>query len=73
MKIQCNWPDMLVIKIVREKRRGTHEEPVQTPWAAGPATTSQYFPAGREVVNIALHAMSRLLIATKPVAPEMSH
>lgn len=35
----------------------------------GPSITLQYDPAGKPVENVALHALSQLLIATKPSEP----
>lgn len=46
-----------------------YDEPAHAPLEAGPATTSQYVPAGREVLNVAVQGESSLLIATNPVDP----
>jgi len=44
-----------------------NEDPEQTVPSAGPVKTSQYCPAGRELVNVADHGKSSLFIATKPM------
>lgn len=47
----------------------SYEVPVHDPKEFFPLITSQYDPAGREVVKVALQAESALLIATKPRDP----
>jgi hypothetical protein len=47
----------------------TYPVPVQAPDELLPVMTSQYDPAGRDVVNVAVHAESALLIATNPAEP----
>jgi hypothetical protein len=45
---------------------------VQDPEALLPLMTSQYEPSASDVVKVALHAKSSLLMATKPAEPEIS-
>jgi len=44
---------------------------VQDPEELLPLTTSQYEPSASDVVKVALHAKSSLLMATKPAEPEI--
>jgi hypothetical protein len=46
-----------------------HAVPLQIPALLGPSITLQYDPAGKPVANVALHAVSLLLMATKPSEP----
>lgn len=48
---------------------GTYALPVHCPEETVPLMTSQYVPAGRDVVKIALQAVSALLMAMKPREP----
>jgi len=50
-------------------QRHPYEVPVHFPEEFFPLITSQYDPAGKEVVNMALQAESALFIATKPRDP----
>lgn len=47
----------------------TYAVPLQMPILDGPSITLQYDPAGKPVENVALHALSQLLMATKPSEP----
>jgi hypothetical protein len=47
----------------------TYAVPLQIPALLGPSITLQYDPAGKPVANVALHSVSRLLMATKPTEP----
>jgi hypothetical protein len=46
----------------------THADPVH----GVPSMTLQYDPPGRPVLNVVLHALSALLIATNPSEPAFS-
>ena len=54
----------------RQKGFPTYADPVHTPATDVPSMTLQYEPAGRPVMNVVLHALSSLLIATNPSAPD---
>ena len=47
----------------------TNPVPLQMPILDDPSITLQYDPAGKPVENVALHALSQLLIATRPSEP----
>ena len=47
----------------------TYAVPVHIPASDVPSMTLQYDPAGRPVWNVVVHALSALLIATKPSEP----
>lgn len=52
-----------------QRRQINYLVPVQVPEELVPLITSQYDPAGNEVVNVVLHAESSLFIATNPAEP----
>ena len=47
----------------------TYAVPLQIPRLLGPSITLQYDPARKPVANVALHSVSRLLMATNPSEP----
>lgn len=47
----------------------THAAPVHCPSTLDPLITSQYVPSGIDVLNVVVHTVSSLLIATKPSEP----
>lgn len=47
----------------------TYDDPEHVPELALPLITSQYVPAGIDVVNVAVQLESALLMATKPAEP----
>lgn len=48
---------------------GMYAEPEHLPAETAPCTTSQYEPSGSEVLKVADHELSALLMATKPDDP----
>lgn len=53
----------------RIQEDATYAVPPQIPWLLEPSMTLQYDPAGKPVANVMPHAVSMLLIATKPSDP----
>lgn len=75
--VAANWPFASIVKLhgVSPKpcasATATHAAPAHAPstTAVGPFAASQYVPAGSPASNVAVHAASPLLIATKPAVP----
>lgn len=59
----------ILVGIASVSQSATYDEPLQEPPEAGPATTSQYVPAGKDVLKVPLQVESPLLITTNPVDP----
>lgn len=60
------------MNVKKKWKRDTYDAPVHELPVDLPLITSQYEPAGRDVENVAVHAESALLMATKPAEPEQT-